>query len=149
MPEASFTVADSIQCLAGNKFAFINTSTIKSGGMTHKWYAGNNDSSAAKDYFYSYLKEGFFKVKLIAKSAKGCKDSAFHQIKIDSASLAQFNMIDSVQCARTLFVFNNTSIGSPIFSWSFGDGTTFTGRNASHTFAKDSVFEVRLFTYTT
>lgn len=148
MPKASFTVADSIQCLSGNKFAFINNSTIKSGGMTYKWYPGNNDSSAAKDYFYSYLKEGFFRVKLIAKSSKGCKDSVFHQVKVDSASLAKFNMIDSVQCARTLFVFNNTSIGSPIFSWSFGDGTTFTGRNASHVFAKDSVFEVRLVTYT-
>jgi gliding motility-associated-like protein len=148
VPNSSFNPGDTIQCFGGNKFTFINTSTIKSGTLSYKWYPGTGDSSVTKDYSYSYPKEGLFKIKLVATSAKGCSDTSSHIIRVDSTILARFEMTDTVECARAPFFFKNTTTGSPDFLWTFGEGLPYRGRDAVHAFTKDSIYEVKLLAFT-
>jgi gliding motility-associated-like protein len=145
-PKASFNASDSIQCFPGNQFTFTNTSSIKSGTMTYKWYPGNKDSAASTDLIYSYPQPGLYVLNLVATSDMGCTDTMSKLIWVDSLAVMGFTINDSIQCSGNQFLFTNTTKGAQSFTWYFGDGTTATSRNATHIYAKDSTYEVKLVT---
>lgn len=60
-----------------------------------------------------------------------------------------FTMSDSTGCAPLAITFTNTSTapGNSTYSWDFGDGTFFTGKNASHTYTAAGSYYVQLTGY--
>lgn len=145
-PKASFNASDSIMCFPGNKFTFTNTSTIKSGTLTYKWYPGNKDSASSTDLVYSYPQSGLYVLNLVATSNLGCTDSLSKLIWVDSLAIMGFTINDSIQCSGNMFIFTNTTKGAQSFIWYFGDGTTLNSRNATHVYSTDSTYEVKLVT---
>lgn len=55
-----------------------------------------------------------------------------------------FTDVIDVQCATFTVNFQNTSIGGFNYLWHFGDGSTSTDKNPSHTYADTGVYEVKL-----
>jgi gliding motility-associated-like protein len=145
-PNASFTASDSILCFPGNQFTFTNTSTIKTGTQSFKWYPGNKDSASSTDLIYSYPQPGLYVVNLVATSNLGCTDTASKLIWVDSLAIMGFNINDSIQCSGNQFIFTNTSKGAQGFIWYFGDGTSLVAKNATHVYTKDSTYIVKLVT---
>lgn len=78
-PVAGFVVNDTSQCLEGNSFDFINTS---SGAIKNNWEFGDGDTSASSSPTHVYIAAGVFDVMLVAKSFYGCKDSMTQQVTV-------------------------------------------------------------------
>jgi len=83
-PEASFTVNDSIQCLSGNNFSFINNSSIATDSFSSFWNFGDTNYSTKFSNFHSYNAIGSYSVKLFINSLYGCKDSITKKVSINS-----------------------------------------------------------------
>jgi gliding motility-associated-like protein len=145
-PKASFNASDSIECFPGNQFTFTNTSSIKSGTLNYKWYPGNKDSASSTNLIYSYPQPGLYVLNLVATSNNGCTDTASKLIWVDSLAIMGFTINDSIQCSGNQFIFTNTTKGAQAFIWHFGDGTSLVSKNATHTYSKDSTYEVKLVT---
>ena len=97
-PELSFNINNDQQCLVGNDFKFINTSTISSGTMTYLWSFGDGGTATTTNTSHVYASPGNRNVKLVATSNNLCKDSlslpvvVFDQlpppvVSVDSASI--------------------------------------------------------------
>jgi gliding motility-associated-like protein len=89
MPEAAFSINDSIQCFPVNKFNFINRTKISNDpDPTYVWDLGDSTSSVLKNIVgYKYKKEGLYNVKLIATSLYGCQDSLKRLVEIGAQTL--------------------------------------------------------------
>ena len=84
---------------------------------------------------------------LVAENALGCQLSTQQQIQFYPRAEASFNVLPNevIKIPNYTFDFQNTSTGSPIsYLWNFGDGTTSTEVNPSHTYAEVGVYPVRL-----
>jgi PKD repeat protein len=147
-PNASFTLNDTTQCLNGNLFTSTNSSSISSGTLTYLWEYGDNNTSNTNNISYSYNQSDTFSLKLIATTTSGCKDSAIQMVYIHPTPNSDFSIDDSGQClGSNLFTFTNaTSIGSGTFNnqWYFGDNTTSTNLNTSHSYATPDTYTVKL-----
>ena len=130
-PVASFTIADTMQCLNENSFKFTNTSTISKGSITyHKWYFGDGDTSNLENPIHTYSNPGIYTVKLVEKSDYGGYDSTTHSVEVIYSPIAFFDVNDSSQCFEgNSFNFDNNtyipSTSSLDYYWETGDGDTF------------------------
>lgn len=148
-PKARFNVNDTDQCIHTNSFYFTNTSTLKSGTMTYKWYLGNGDSSSAASVSsYSYSAYDTLTTRLIATSDKGCKDTATRQVIVWPRPQAGFTINDSDQCFKgNSFTYTNTSsiaYGTMSYFWQGGDGSTGVTQNFQRSYGSDINYRVRL-----
>lgn len=150
MPVAKYAIYDSSQCFEGNAFGFNNLSTIAWGSMTYLWDFGDTTFSVQTKPVHSYSYADTFVVKLVATSDKGCKDSIskITYVHVHPEPVARFYINDSLQCLRgNLFDFTNVStIKSGTFTsfWDFGDGTSVSAPNSSHSYNNHDTFDVKL-----
>jgi PKD repeat protein len=145
-PKANFTINDSLQCVTGNKFDFINTSLGI--GNTHAWTFGDNSSSTSINPSKTYTNAGNYLVKLITTN-NGCFDSIFKPITVVAkASNVNFSVNQSSQCLiGNNFVFTNNSTpnnSSLTYFWTFGNGDTSMLRSTNVTFNSVGTFAVKL-----
>lgn len=75
-------------------------------------------------------------------SYNNCNNAAFKIRIIENLANASFDPIPA-GCAPYVVQFNNNSQGST-FLWDFGDGTTSTSFNPSHTYAQGGTYQVML-----
>lgn len=149
-PIASFIVPDSSQCFDGNGFAFINKSTISSGTMTYFWNFGDGNTSTDVNPLHSYSYADTFMVKLVVTSDKGCKDSTTRQalIHVNPMPHAAFIVNDTDQClGGNIFNFTDKttiSSGSYTLNWRFGDNSSASSANPSHTYTYADTFYAEL-----
>jgi gliding motility-associated-like protein len=139
-PTASFTTP-APQCFSNNNFSFVNTST---GGTSYLWYFGDGTTSTATNPTHSYATANTFTVKLIVTSSNGCKDSISRNINVYPKPTAAFTA-PTPQCIfNNNFSFTNNSIGTASYVWYFGDGTTSTATNPTHSYTTANTFTVKL-----
>jgi gliding motility-associated-like protein len=139
-PTAAFTTPTP-QCILNNNFYFANTST---GGATYLWYFGDGTTSTATSPSHVYATANVFTVKLVVTSANGCKDSVTRIINVYPKPTAAFTT-PAPQCIfNNNFSFVNTSTGGATYLWHFGDGTTSTATNPTHSYATANTFTVKL-----
>ena len=84
---------------------------------------------------------------LVAENALGCQVSTQQQIQFYPRAEAGFNVLpnDVIKIPDYTFDFQNTSTGTPTsYLWNFGDGSTSTQQNPSHTYKEIGVYPVRL-----
>lgn len=148
-PKADFVIADSAQCLKGNKFKFTDRSSIANGFISvKKWYMGNGAIKNDTNTSYSYLKDSSYAVKLVLLSADGCADSVSKQLLVYPDPLVSFAINSPSQCLKgNHFVFtNNSSIksGSLLYRWLFGDGDSSLLINSNHDYPIAGSFAVQL-----
>lgn len=151
--KAKFSINDSTQCIRGNKFQFINTSTIDAGSLTYFWNFGDAITTTLKDPLHTYLYPGVYTVKLVVTGSLGGKDSTTLTVSVYNVPKSNFIINDSSQClAGNSFELINQSTTFPgdnlTYLWKFGDSKTDTILNPKHTYDSAGSFKLKLFSTT-
>ncbi len=144
-PVTGFTVNNAAQALPGNSFVF--TTTNHTGGNTYEWYFGDSNTSTDQDPTHSYAAAGFYTVKQVITTNKGCKDSATQVVTVTEQSTdATFTINDDKQCLGNAFAFTSTVTGPGPFTyaWAFGDGNTSVSEDPVHSYTTPGNYTVQL-----
>ena len=129
------------QCISNNNFLFNNTS---SGATTYLWQFGDSTISNLQNPSHTYSTAGNYIVKLIVYNTTGCKDSLSKSVAVYSKPSAAFAAPPNQCITNNNFTFTNASSGANSYVWSFGDGSTSTLQNPSHTYATAAYYTVKL-----
>lgn len=147
MPQVSFTINDTAQCINNQLFTFNDQSTIAYGNLTGIWKFSDSTSSQ-HPISRMFFADTMHSIVLIQLSDKGCMDSAERLITVHSAPELQFSVNDTDQCVRqNRFVFsNNSSInkGTLSWNWAFGDGNSSDSAAPLHSYANYGTYKVVL-----
>jgi len=139
LPDASFS-----QSITNTSAKF---SPADSTLASYRWSFGdgNADSSAKPTHIYSSI--GSYIVNLTVKNTNGCAqtDSASIVIKTISAAVN----VNDTNCKYTSITFSDSSKSNGCgtingWLWSFGDPSTSSSQNPSHTYTTAGVFTVKL-----
>ena len=107
------------------------------------WNFGDGTHSNLQNPTYGYQDTGLFTITLIVEN-NGCFDtlSIPNYIHV-KPPIAIFTVAGS--CAKKYFkVFTDQSIGADTWNWNFGDGTTSTSQNPTHTYSSVGTYSVTL-----
>ena len=135
-----FTVPDSI--CEGTPVSFINTS---SGSISSSWSFGDGSKSVVANPVKIFNNPGIFTVKLV-NNFGGCIDSISKPVTVVQKPIANFTFTSPpAGCTTPITVtFKSTSSGAVSYLWNFGDGTTSSVANPSHTYTTLGSFTVSL-----
>lgn len=127
--------------------AFTDASTIAAGSITDwSWDFGDGGTSAAQNPVHPYAQAGTYTVTLTVTSDQGCIDAITQQVTTYPIPTAAFSAV--VTCPGRPVQFtdqSNISSGSITGrNWNFGDGTTATITNPSHTYSNVGAYTVTL-----
>jgi len=133
-PHAAMSPAPATGC-APLGVAFTNSST---GAANYTWTFGDGGGSNTLAPSHTYLNPGTsdstYTATLVASTAFGCSDTARSVITVAPTVLALFTHDAQPGCAPLHVNFTNASTGGTGYQWDFGDGTTSTLANPSHTY---------------
>jgi gliding motility-associated-like protein len=112
-----------------------------------KWTFGNGDSSAVKNPIYTYLSNATatYQIRLTVTDNNGCKATKIYNSVKTFHPVADF-ISDSVVCPTEPVAFTNKSIGSSTYLWLFGDGTSSSQINPTHSYLTPGLYSVTLIT---
>lgn len=123
---------------------FTNTST---GATSYSWDLGNGTSTPLTDASTSYLAVGTYTVTLTAYSG-GTSSTHSVVITVYPSPTVVFTASDTTICPGTTIAFTNSSIagvpGGMTYLWNFGDGSTSTAANPTHTYTTPGNYNVSL-----
>ena len=142
-PNAAFTASNNNSCTAPLVANFTNTST---GAVSYLWNFGDGTTSTQTSPSHTYTTPGSYTVTLIASNAGGCSDTLIAPATVNIGNLtASFNMSASTSCTNNQVSFTNTTTpGAGNSTWYFGDGGSFTGANATHSYTSAGTYTVTL-----
>lgn len=142
-PSASITASQTSSCDVSTIFQFTGPSTNVS---TWNWNFGDGTSSTQQNPSHQYSAGGTYPVSLIVTASNGCSDTAVsaNSISIGSSLVPSFTMDDSAGCGPLTIQFDCTVPDALTWSWDFGDGTTSTIDNPSHTYSSPGSYNITL-----
>lgn len=127
------------QTLCGSQIIFNNNS---SGASSYLWNFGDNTTSTQTNPFHTYSAAGTYQVMLIASGACG-SDTTYTTLVIDpSTAVAQFTSAGN-NCGSPV-TFTNTSLYATTYFWDFGDLSTSTATNPTHTYSTPGTYQIML-----
>ena len=141
VPIANFTFSG-----AGNpapcEVVFTNTST---NATSYSWDFGDGSTSTEENPTHTYMSGGTFTVSLTAIGPGG-ENSISKNVNISDpvGPVANFTFSGAGGFAPCTVTFTNTSTNATSYSWDFGDGTTSTAVNPSHTYNSGGIYSVTL-----
>ena len=122
--------------------------TDKSQGQvtTWQWDFGDGKRSDEKDPVHTYWTAGVYNVILTVSNDYGSSDATkFNFITVVGPLTSKFTPDPSSGKSPLVVKFTDRSIGSPTsWNWDFGDGTSSTEQNPTHTFTSGGAFDVKL-----
>ncbi len=143
-PRSVFSVNNSI-CL-GDSMNFTNSS-IGNGSpiSSYSWNFGDGSpASSVVSPSHYYSSPGSYSVVLTANNAN-CSDDTTIIVNVSNGPIASFTAPITSSCGSFTANFNNTTSGSPVYLWDFGDGSaTSTSANPSHTYSLPGIYTVTL-----
>ena len=121
----------------------VDFSDLSSNGPTNwSWDFGDGTSSTAQNPTKTYA-PGVYQVTLIASNAAGSSTPFVFQVTAEEAPDAAFSVTSSGLTAQ----FMDLSTKNPAtWLWDFGDGTTSSSQDPSHTYATPDTYLVQLTT---
>ena len=124
--------------------SFTNTS-IGPGILNYQWNFGDGATSTLANPSHTYTSSGSFTATLVVNSNAGCTDSVQSGPIIIGGNTTSFSA-PAIICVNKTATFTNTSSPVPVSSkWTFGDGTTANGFNATHSYAFSNIYPVKLY----
>lgn len=149
-PVVSFDASNLSGCKLPHTATFTNTS---SNGVAYLWNFGDGTTSTQKSPAHTYTKFGNYSVSLLVTNINGCKDSLVKNelVKITAPKIVTINNLPIRECIPyTITPVPVIQSSEPVtgYNWSFGDGTTSTEANPSHTYTVAGAYTVRLFVTT-
>ncbi len=146
-PNINFTVNSEVQCLIGNVFTFTNTSGTQA-GVSYYWSFGDGLNSTLSTINKTFAYTGTYQVSLVATSGTNCKDSLVKTVSVLNKPTPSFTVSPSTDCNNYTMSFSNTTAGNNIiYTWYFGDGSSTTAKNPTHTYSNGGVYAVKLVTF--
>ena len=141
-PTASFSLTNNPSGCAPLVTTFTNTSI---GALSSEWYFGDSTTSVSNltnPLPHSYQNTGNapqnYNVSLVVTGAHGCKDSTSRIINVNPVPLFSYQILPDSGCSplpvNCILVPANFSPSSSTYNWHFGDSTTSTSPNPSHTY---------------
>ncbi|MDF3028749.1 MAG: hypothetical protein K0S23_3056 [Fluviicola sp.] len=119
----------------------INLSQFSQGASFSSWDFGDGNISSAYNPSHTFTSAGTYVVSLFAA---GCGfDTATTIVTVHPLPQIDFTSLDSV-CVNQGFTFTNLSSGIASINWDFGDGTTSTLTNPSHSYSSAGSYTVTL-----
>lgn len=114
------------------------------------WDFGDGTVATGLNVFHTYTQPGTYDISYNA-DFDGCSSSIKKSISVTEKPVASFTSPSVITaCKAPLTIdFVNTSSGASAYTWNFGDGTTSTEINPSHTYTKAGTFTVTLTAFTT
>lgn len=141
-PAAAFSGSPTSGC-PGVSVQFTDQSTGDISTRQWSFPGGTPSSSTAKNPLITYPNSGAFSVTLKVTGASGQDQevkSAY--ININTAPVANYNFTPG--SLQNSVVFQSTSTNATGFLWDFGDGTSSTQPNPTHTYAQEGTYKVKL-----
>ena len=145
-----FAYGDSLNMLTQN---FIDMSTtINPSGTPDSWYwdFGDGNSSTEQNPTYTYAEEGDYEVCLTITVGGdiNCESTECQFVRVGDWNQGcytwyEYEVIDLT--VDYMAFIENGGVNTE-YTWDFGDGTTGTGENVSHTYAEEGMYTVLLTT---
>ena len=112
------------------------------------WNFGDNTASYVQNPQHTYSEPGVYNVclQIYSNDSSGCSSSWCDTIVIGNVPNCNSFFTYSVSQLTASFVGTTNGYIDPSFTWSFGDGTTGTGQNITHTYAATGYYIVTLTT---
>ncbi len=118
------------------------------GSVSSQWNFGDGTTGTGATATHTYTTSGSFAVKLVVTNTGGCRDSlTLPGLIVVAPPRADFQTNAPGGCVPfTLNATANISSAEPItaYSWTFGDGTTSSVANPSHTYNSIGIYVVKL-----
>ena len=148
------SIMDTINCNLPASFVWLQDSTQNgtvvfnstSPGMDTTtwvvWNFGDGTTFSGHNAIHTYTNSGIYLVCMTQTTSNGCVSDTCMSIDVTVDNPAPCNLVatfDALPAPNTnnVFVFSNTSLNcdpNALISWSFGDGTSATGNNISHSY---------------
>jgi gliding motility-associated-like protein len=154
-PRVQFTRPDTASCGPAT-VAFTNTSfpndTGSINGMTFSWNFGNGLTSTLRNPSTTFIaakrNDTVYTITLIGYSAHGCPDTARSTYRVYPNPIDSFIPSATNACSPFVVSFNNQTLNGNTYYWNFGDGSTDTIKNPTHTFygrfALDTIYTIKM-----
>lgn len=143
---ANFSASDVVSCNTPFTVSFTNLST-GAAPLLYLWNFGDGSTSTAASPSHTYTSFGSYDVTLAVTNIYGCSDLITFSDYIQINPTAEVDFLPSATniCAGTTISFDNTSAStSGTWLWNFGDGTTSTLFEPSHTYSTAGTYTVTL-----
>jgi PKD repeat protein len=140
---SSFSASPTSTCSVSTPFSFTATG---SNATTWNWNFGDGNTSNQQNPNHTYSSPGTYTITLITSNAQGCSDTVVktNYITIGNSLVPSFTMSDSAGCGPVTIQFNSTVPNATSWTWNFGDGTTSTIPNPSHTYTIPGIYDITL-----
>ncbi|MDP1800251.1 MAG: PKD domain-containing protein [Bacteroidota bacterium] len=139
-PAANFVFTPTVGC-PPFPVSFTNTSV---NGVNYIWNFGviptATSNAVNANFTYSNTLQATVNhtVSLIASTGLGCSDTARKVVSILPRPVSSFTGNLTPGCSPLPVTFTNNSIGASTYSWTFGDNTSSTTLNPSHTYTNNT-----------
>jgi len=113
-----------------------------------RWNFGDGGTSTALNTSHTFTATGQYNIKLVANFG-ACTDSITKVFPVTTKPATSFTSTGSrAGCTLPSTVqFQNTTSGGDSYLWNFGDGTTSTDVNPTHTYTKAGIYDVTLIAF--
>jgi PKD repeat protein len=132
----------------GTYVEMTNTSTIADGSIAQtSWVINATDTVNGNPGFYLIDNLGQQQIEVISTSNDGCSASTFEFIEVEDSLNVSFTVGTGIAAVGEPFPFTNTTTGTNLALWNFGDQTFSSEFSPVHTYGEaytDSVVEVYL-----
>lgn len=149
-PDIQFT-ANSV-CV-GEPTVFQNNTTIVSGFISsYLWDFGDGTTSFLVNPTHTYATSGIYPVTLIVNTTDGCPDTLVQNVVVHPGPTVDFIPVELCFDEQPFTLSNLTdTLQTPLSStlWDFGDGTTSTDFEPTHSYATPGVYDITLIHTTT
>lgn len=144
-PSASFTSDVTFKCQPN---LTVNFQDLSTNAIAWAWDFGDGGTSTAQSPSHIYTSYGNFTVQLIVTNSSGCTDTLrrLNYIRIARPVISFPNLPANGCIPYTISpIANIVSLdGVTSYLWNFGDGTTSTAANPSHTYTVQGLYSVSL-----
>jgi gliding motility-associated-like protein len=121
------------------------TNNSAGNNLSYNWSFGDGVISNSENASHLYSAPGIYNVQLIVTGLGGCSDTVIQQLQIYPNIIPGFSVSDPPYCVGSEVSFTDSSVGNPaIWEWDFGDGSTSTVQNPTHSYSLPDTFLVHL-----
>jgi PKD repeat protein len=140
-PQLSYQLSSDTVC-QGSSFSISNLST---GLANVDWNFGDNNGSTINNPIHSYQNAGSYQIQMIGVSQNLiCADTLYIPIEVSPSAKAIITSNDADGCAPFTTNFVNSSTNASYYQWIYGDGSTSTNLQGSHTYQNDGTYYCQL-----
>ena len=145
-PQAGFTANNVQGCTTPHTVSFTSTSV---GATSYLWNFGNGSSSTAANPSHTFNQAASYTITLIVRNAAGCSDTLRMTdfIRITPPKINSISNLNVLGCLPyTITPIANIQSNQTVsgYFWDFGDGSTSTAANPSHTYTVQGIYNVKL-----